>query len=184
MNKKISSLKDLTEKYLVREIFELIWPYEKLKLDIAALEKIESPPAVKIATFLFKSQLVEHELRNFIHFLDSILERETAVLPFKKVRSKRSSAKLNDSGLGQLKSELDSYSSESINKIKDKINLFKNERDIFTHKLFSQKDDVSILAEKSQNYQKYASECLELINKTKDEILTDLIQVKINNHAK
>lgn len=146
----MKTMKELTdEKYLREEIFKLIWPYEKLKLDVAELDKLESPPVVKIASFLFKSQLVEHELRSFIEFLDLILEEQTSGSSFKKIRSPKSQKKILTAGLGQLKDELDNYESESIEKIKTKINLFKKQRDKFTHKLFSQRNDIKSLSKET-----------------------------------
>lgn len=181
----MKTIKDLTDKKYVEEIFKTIWPYEKLKLDVAELEKLENPPIVKIASFLFKSQLVEHQLKDFINYLDSILEKQTTELPFKKVRNPKSLKWINNNaGLGQLKEELNNYESESIRKIKSKINLFKEQRDIFTHKLFSQSDDIETLSRDSAKLLVFVTECLELISKTRNMIMEEFYKSKIKKYVK
>ena len=179
----MKTIKDLIDKKYIEEMLKLIWPYEKLKLNVAELDKLENPPVVKIASFLFKSQLVEHELRSFIEFLDSILEKQTADLPFKKIRSPKSQKKILDAGLGQLKDELDNYESESIEKIKTKISLFKNQRDTFTHKLFSQSDDIRTLSKESAELLTFVTECLDLINNTRNIMLEEFYKLKIDRYA-
>lgn len=182
---KIKSLKDLNEIYLRKEIFDQIWPYERLKLDIAKLDELSDPPIVKIAAFLFKAQLVEHELKNLIDYLDEILEHETSTLPFTKIRSKKSAKYLKENyGLGQLKNELENYKSRAIRKIITKIDLFKKQRDKFTHRLYHETSDISDLAKQSQINQRDAIECLELINKAKNEILLRVALLKIDKLSK
>jgi len=182
---KIKSLSDLTEEELRKRIFDQIWPYEKLKYNIAELDKLSDPPVVKIASFLFKAQLVEYELKQFIDFLDEIVERETSVLPFKKVRSKKDSKVINEKwGLGQLRNELENYESKDIQEISNRIDLFKKQRDKFTHRLYYETDDINNLAKKCQEGQKATVECLNLMNVVTNKILREVYKLKISRLAK
>lgn len=184
-NHKIKSIKDFTEENLRQEVFDMIWPYEKLKLDVARLDKLSEPSIVKVAAFLFKAQLVEHELKEFLFFLDEIIEKETSALPFKKVRTTKSVKDINERfGLGQLKQELKNYQSKDIIKIIAKIDQFKENRDKFTHRLYNEPTDINLLAKESEANQKDAAECLKLITVAKNKIVLEVYQLRINRLKK
>lgn len=178
------SLNDFTEAELKKKIFDHIWPYEKLKIDVEELDKLNLP-AAKIASFLLKCQLVEHELKNLIVFLDEVTIQSTKGLPFTKIRSDEKIKKLQyELGLGQLKNELKEFRNPDLKKIIDKIETFKKARDKFTHRLFSQNNDISDLAKESVFQQNNAVECLELIKDTHNKILRDYANYRIAILAK
>lgn len=182
-NKKIlktteenKNTENLSLEQLEKNLFDMIWPYEKLKLDIAELDKLENPPVVKLASFLFKVQLVEFELRGLLSFFDKILEVENKSLPVYRKLSGKNQEKRRNSTLGQLKDELGNYNGSIIDKLISKLELLNKKRNVFTHHLFSQNTTIEDLAKESNQYKSYATHSLKLIEKIRKDTIDILLK--------
>lgn len=166
---KASKKENLSENDFIKQFIDSLWPHEKLKLDIARLEKIDLP-AAKIASFLFKAQLVEIELRSLLESLDAFLEIKTKIFYIYRKVSKNELEVRKNSNLGQLKEELNNYQGVGLENLKTRLSLFHKERNKFTHALFLQNRDIEALATEAEKYRKHAEETLVLINKIDNDV--------------
>lgn len=158
------SLKTLQQKFI-----DTFWPYEKLKLDINKLDKVDLP-AAKIASFLFKAQLVELELKGLLESIDELIKIKSRGFVVYRVLN----LDYRKLGLGDLKKELAKYSNKSLTKLIIKLSLFKTKRNAFTHNLYLQNKDVNQLALEADKYKKYAEESLDLIKIIHNELWRSL----------
>lgn len=161
-------------KLRVREVernyINFIHPYDKLIDGVEALSKLNLP-AAHIAYFLFKSQIVETELRKLIDGINYSLEKINSDLSIYRKEKQNVKDSRKNSTLGQLKTELDNYQGKSIDKLKTRLSLFHQKRNDFTHQLFLQEKSMYQLGEDSKKYTKHAEESLILIQEVWKEIL-------------
>ena len=141
----------------------------KLKRDVGDLDQVNLP-AAKIAAFLFKSQLVEVELRGLLDLIEDYIQKKSqGLIVYRK--SKFDSSQL---GIGNLKNELAKYHNETVQKLVTKLSLFKEQRDAFTHNLYTQDAEITELAKEAERCKRRAEESMQLIENINRKLTKEL----------
>lgn len=161
-------VRSLRDTYL-----SVVSSYDKIKDGVEILNK-SNIPASKIAYFIFKSQIVEFELRKLLNGINYLTEDHNGKMVISRKLSKNEQERIDKKlTLGGVISELSNYKCISLEILLRKINnvRFNQERNEFTHSLFKSDKSLLTLSEKAKIYTGYANEILSLIHSVWNEIL-------------
>lgn len=180
-NIKLSKPEDNPRKRLVEWIVRVKF----LKGQIEKLERLKDLVIISISVFLLKCQIIEFEIKQTIFSLDfHLYSQNRSELINRQVRTPKD---LENLTLGQLVGEFKKFVTSSdvpistgrntklndksiLNQLKQKLGILVKKRNKFTHKLFSLREETSILAKDAQEGIDIANKTLKLLERLENEL--------------
>ena len=172
------------EKKREKSVFLRYFKIYQLKEQMGALEKLKGTPIFAISAFVFKSQLIEFELKRIIQVLDMEININLVKSINGLKRIIRSPEYFNDKTLGRVISIVNEYEGLVNHDFKKKLKELNDLRNDFTHHLFSNEKKLDELVKDSERGLIIGDNILKEIELINDKILGPFMNKIENKDAK